>query len=190
MFDINNTDRITKQPYMLTTPFLLDRVQFRSSGSNLELVQFYSSYWKITSVQFQFQSRSKNFSKNSFIIPTKLNKFTFFKQDVSHLKPYIKIWMKFKWFGTKARKIAFLKVNMQGLMDQFWFIVVRISFISQKRNWTDLSPEWTNPFQFRSIFLEMDCDPLQIRKMWSAFRNMSGTVAFSSLTYMSRNLIK
>ena len=169
---------------MLTTPFLLDRVQFRSSGSNLELVQFHSSYWKITSVQFQFQSRSKNFSKNSFIIPTKLNKFTFFKQDVSHLKPYIKIWMKFKWFGTKARKIAFLKVKIrskEGLMIQFWFIVVRISFISQERNWTDFSPEWTDPFQFRSIFLEMDCDPLQIRKMWSAFRNGNCCVQFLNM---------
>ena len=37
-------------------------------------------------------------------------------------------------------------------------------------NWTDFYPEWTDPFQIRSSFLEKDLDPIKIQEKWSEFR--------------------
>ena len=91
--------------------------------------------------------------------------------------------MKFKWFGTKARKIAFLKVNMQGLMDQFWFIVVRISFIPQKKG-TELIFLLNEPIHSSSVPAIQKWIQIRSRSKKIGVRSGTGTIAFSSLTCM------
>ena len=45
-------------------------------------------------------------------------------------------------------------------------------------NWTDFYPEWTDPFQIRSSFLEKDLDPIKIQEKWSEFRIWNCCVQF------------
>ena len=49
------------------------------------------------------------------------------------------------------------------------------------RNWTDFYPEWTDPFQIRSSFLEKDLDPIKIQKTWSAIRIWNCCVQFLTM---------
>ena len=56
-----------------------------------------------------------------------------------------------------------------------------LNFIPANWNWTDFSPEWTDPFQIRSSFLEKDLDPSKIQKKWSAIRIWNCCVQFLTM---------
>ena len=82
------------------------------------------------------------------------------------------IWMLFCWLFHK-HFLRFWKEN--PLRKSF------LNFIPMNWNWTDFSPEWTDPFQIRSSFLKKDLDPTKIQEKWSAIRIGNCCVQFLTM---------
>ena len=78
-------------------------------------------------------------------------------------------------------KVAFCKYHR--LWNSF------VNCIPTNWNWTDFSPEWTDPFQIRSRFLEKDLDPIKIQKKWSAIRIGNCCVQFLTMYAWTLNRI-
>ena len=72
--------------------------------------------------------------------------------------------------------------DRNNLRRRFWTRSFQKEFnIPMNWNWTDFYPEWTDPFQIRSSFLEKDLDPIKIQEKWSEFRIWNCCVQFLTM---------
>ena len=155
---------------MVTGPYFLDLDPFRSPKSKLELVQFHSPYLKSNFVQFQIHSSSKILPKSSKFIPVAEILQAFYL--IFHIKNWETLPKDpFSAGNTERAQIWILSIantSLRGILFQTKEILgkkfTREKFVSLNWNWTDFSPEWTDPFQIRSSFLEKDLDPIKIQK--------------------------